>query len=58
MPSHLLDLFVVAPLGISGAPAKQSEKNHGKRTVNKGNGFVSIADDTGRADGWFPIHEL
>jgi hypothetical protein len=38
----------VAPLAISRASAKQTGKKHGKGTVKASNGFVSVADDSGR----------
>ena len=39
---------VVAPLGISRAAAKQTGKQHGKGTVNLGNGFASVAYESHR----------
>jgi hypothetical protein len=53
----LLYPFVVAPLGISRAAAKQTGKQHGKGTVNLGNGFASVAYESG-GNRWFAIHEL
>jgi hypothetical protein len=46
----------VAPLGISRAAAKQTGKKHGKGTVNLGNGFASVAYESG-GNRWFAIHE-
>ena len=38
---------MVTPLAISSVPTKRKGKKQGKRIVNQGNGFVSVADESG-----------
>ena len=48
MPSHLPKPILVTPLAISSVPTKQKGNKQGKRIVNQGNGFVSVADERSR----------